>query len=126
MSTIKKTLSYLLVAIVVIGGIGYWIYDSSQPGKYDNFAKCLNDKGAVFFGAFWCPHCQNQKKAFGKSFKYVKYIECSTPDGRGQTKECKDKNIEGYPTWDFTDGSRESSEVPFPKLSEKTGCTLPN
>ncbi len=94
-------------------------------GKYDDFAKCLKDKGAVFYGAFWCSHCNNQKKAFGSAVEFLPYVECSTPDGKGQLQVCVDKNIEGYPTWVFPDGSRQSGEVPFETLSSKTGCTLP-
>ena len=26
------------------------------------------------YGTEWCPHCQDQKRAFGTSFKYVQYI----------------------------------------------------
>jgi len=33
--------------------------------------------------------------------------------------------IEGYPTWEFPDGSRQSGEVPFSQLSERSGCPLP-
>ncbi len=98
---------------------------NQAAGKYDDFAKCLKDKGAVFYGAFWCSHCQNQKKSFGTSVEFLPYVECSTPDGKGQLQVCIDKNIAGYPTWVFSDGSRQSGEVPFATLAAKTGCTLP-
>jgi thiol-disulfide isomerase/thioredoxin len=98
---------------------------STEPGKYDTFATCLKDAGATFYGAFWCPHCQAQKKAFGKSAKLLPYVECSTADGNGQTQICLDKNITGYPTWEFADGSRLSGEVPLEQLAEKTSCVLP-
>lgn len=98
---------------------------NQSAGKYDDFAKCLKDKGAVFYGAAWCPHCQNQKKEFGTSVQYVPYVECSTPDGKGQVQVCIDKDIQGYPTWIFADGSRQSGEVPFATLASKTGCALP-
>lgn len=93
--------------------------------KYADFAKCLKDKGAVFYGAFWCGHCQNQKKAFGASVDFLPYVECSTPDGKGQLAVCADKKIEGYPAWVFSDGSRQSGEAPFEQLASKTGCALP-
>jgi len=99
--------------------------NGSVSSQYDSFAKCLKEKGAVFYGAFWCPHCQNQKKIFGKSAKFLPYVECSTPDGRGQISLCQQKKIDGYPTWEFADGSRELGEVSLAKLSEKTGCPLP-
>ncbi len=119
-----KRLIVLLVGIAAIGIVS-WIYSQSQPGEYDAFAQCLKEKGAVFYGAFWCPHCQNQKKMFGRSAKLLPYIECSTADGRSQLQICKTKNIEGYPTWEFSDGSRLTGEIPLATLSEQTSCELP-
>lgn len=116
---------WLVVAGVAAGGIAWFVYWNSQPGKLDDFAKCLKDKEAVFYGAFWCGHCQNQKTMFGKSKKYLPYVECSTPDSRGQLAVCAEKKVETYPTWEFADGSRETGEVPLEMLAEKTGCVLP-
>ena len=93
---------------------------------YDNFTTCLKEKGAVMYGAFWCSHCQAQKKLFGTSEKLLPYVECSTADGKAQTQVCQDKNIEGYPTWIFADGFRQASEMSFNDLSTKTSCALPN
>lgn len=120
-----------VIALLVVGTIvsvvtGFGkIGDDTTPGKYDEFAMCLKDKGAVFYGAFWCPHCQNQKKMFGKSAKLLPYVECSTPDGNGQTQICIDKNISGYPTWEFADGSQLNGEVSLEQLASKTSCALP-
>lgn len=98
---------------------------SSLPGKYDTFATCLKDEGAVFYGAFWCSHCQNTKKMFGSSQRLLPYVECSTSDGRSQVQECADKNITSYPTWKFADGSELLGEVTMEQLAEKTSCQLP-
>ncbi|MFZ2149611.1 MAG: hypothetical protein WAV15_00405 [Minisyncoccia bacterium] len=98
---------------------------SAGPGIYDEFATCLKDKGAVFYGAFWCPHCQSQKKLFGSSQKLLPYVECSTADGRGQTQACIEKGITSYPTWEFADGSKLNGEIPLAQLAEKTSCVLP-
>lgn len=114
----------LFVIIAIIGLVGYVIYNYNQPGELDAFAQCLKDNGAVFYGAFWCPHCQTQKKMFGKSEKMIAYVECSTPDGRSQNQTCRNKNIEGYPTWEFADGSRLSGEIELTVLAEKTSCAL--
>ncbi len=113
------------VGLAVAIGIYFLVSANSKPGKLDEFTQCLKDKGAVFYGAFWCPHCQNQKAMFGKSAKLLPYTECSTPDGKDRLAVCKEKNITGYPTWEFADGSRESGEISLQKLSEKTGCQLP-
>lgn len=96
-----------------------------EPAALDMFASCLKNKGATFYGAFWCPHCQNQKKLFGGSVDLLPYVECSTPDSKGQTQICIDKEVKSYPTWEFADKSRETGELSLSKLAEKTGCPLP-
>jgi thiol-disulfide isomerase/thioredoxin len=115
----------LLAGLVALGGIALVLWWYTSPGKYDDFAKCLTDKGAKFYGAFWCPHCQAQKKMFGRSAKYLPYVECSTPNGKGQLEVCKEKRIDGYPLWEFADGERKSGEVSVDELSRKTSCPLP-
>ncbi|MEK7541854.1 MAG: thioredoxin domain-containing protein [Patescibacteria group bacterium] len=121
----SRLIVWIAIITVLAGGALLLVRYQSQPGALDLFAQCLKEKGAIFYEAFWCPHCQNQKAMFGKSAKLLPYVECSTPDGKSQLQICKDKNIEGYPTWEFTDGSRESGEVSLGRLSEKTGCPLP-
>jgi hypothetical protein len=116
--------------IVVLAFIGFVAWLIVTPGrvkvsKFDSFAMCIKDSGAVFYGAFWCPHCQTQKKMFESAEQYLPYVECSTPDGKGQLKICQDKKITGYPTWIFKDGSQLSGEVPLKDLAEKTSCVLP-
>lgn len=115
---------FLFLPLLVILFLGFWVYNKNQPGKLDNFTQCLKEK-AIFYGAFWCPHCQSQKKLFGNSEKYLPYVECSTPNGKEQAQECQEKNIQTYPTWEFEDGSRESGELSLQILSGKTGCSLP-
>ncbi len=117
----------VILAVFLLGGaVSYFSYqETTAPSIYDGFAQCLKDKGVTFFGAFWCPHCQAQKKMFGSAQKNLPYVECSTPNGQGQTQECRDKGVKNYPTWEFADGTRETGEVSFAKLSEKSGCPLP-
>lgn len=124
-----KNLSLIITIIILSIGLGlavFWLQkENSKPGIYDKFAQCLKDKDAVFYGAFWCSHCQNQKAMFGKSAKLLPYVECSTADGKNQVLACKEKNIEAYPTWEFADRSRLTGEVSLDTLAEKTGCLLP-
>lgn len=126
-STPRKLLIGALIALVAVGVI--WFIAVSiqppQPGKLDAFASCLKDKGALFYGAWWCPHCQNQKKESGNSAHLLPYIECSTPDGQSQNTICTEKGIQSYPTWVFKDGSRLTGEIPLDQLAQKTGCVLP-
>lgn len=123
----NRTLGILIALLVVIGLGGIWYISnsiSSGPGQYDTFAQCLGDKGAKFYGAFWCPHCAEQKALFGKSAKKLPYIECSTPDGRGQTEECTAVGISNYPTWEFATGTRQTGVLTLAQLSEKTSCPI--
>ena len=128
----KQTLiSVIVIAVAVIGGLVILQTASNKeagkPGQYDALASCLGEKGATFYGAFWCPHCNNQKKAFGKSDKLLPYVECSTPDGKEQTQVCTDNQIQSYPTWIFADGTRVTGEQTPESLAKKTSCeaTLP-
>ncbi|MFA7245473.1 MAG: thioredoxin domain-containing protein [Candidatus Magasanikbacteria bacterium] len=124
----KKTKNITIISIIIII-LSIAIYSlvsyNQKPGKLDEFAKCLQDKGAVFYGAFWCSHCNAQKETFGKSAKYLPYVECSTVDSNGQLPVCTNQKIEGYPTWIFADGSRQSGELSLQELAEKTSCQLP-
>ena len=116
---------WLFVLILVIGTISISVLSKSATGKLDSFAACIAEKNATFYGAFWCPHCQAQKRMFGASQQLLPYHECSTPDGKGQRPECTELKIEQYPTWVFADGSRLTGEVTLANLAEKTGCELP-
>jgi hypothetical protein len=61
------------------------------------FAEFLNKRGAKFYGAYWCPHCTNQKRLFGEEAQSaVPYVECA-----------RDAQIDGqlYP------GSRELKDL---------------
>jgi hypothetical protein len=76
------------------------------------------------YGSYLCPHCDDQKKLFGDSFQYVRYVECSVPGSRQMSSVCQIAQIKHVPTWAFSDGSREIGLVPLKKLSEKTGCAI--
>lgn len=125
----KKTWIFGILAVIVLlllilpsGITGFSIFGGNRD--YDSFAKCLTEKGVKMYGAYWCPHCSNQKKMFGSSWKYVNYIECSLPNAAGQTEICKAAGIEGYPTWDFGDGERQSGELTIGQLSQLSGCAV--
>lgn len=120
----KTIISWVITLIIIGGFVSLLVVQAKKPGKYDTLAQCINQSGAKFYGAFWCPHCQATKAMFGKSAKLLPYIECSTPDGKGQLPICAEKDIKGYPTWTFTDGSQLSGEQTLQVLAEKTACPL--
>lgn len=116
---------WIILLVIVVIGVGSSFFVNRGPGQLDPFTQCLKDKGAIFYGAFWCSHCQATKKLFGKSAPLLPYVECSTPDGQNQTQICKDKQISGYPTWIFADGSILTGERTLQELADKTSCELP-
>lgn len=114
------------VLVLTVGGFAAWkIVDAVTPGKYDDFAKCLGEKGLTFYGAYWCPHCQAQKALFGKSVKYLPYVECAVADSSDQAQACKDAGVTGYPTWTGPDGWRMEQQLELTDLAKESGCQLP-
>ena len=101
------------VGVIILAAIVYSIYSFNQPGQYDNFAKCLSEKGAVMYGALdWCKFTQAQKAMFGKSFKYLNYHEYTELPG-----------IKKTPTW-IINGAWQENVQSFDKLASLTGCKL--
>jgi len=118
----------MVIGIIFVGVVALFVFANQQasgPTNLSPFASCLKDKGALFYGAYWCPHCQNQKAMFGTAVKDLPYIECSALDGQSQLQICIQNKIESYPTWVFKDGTRMTGEIPLKTLAEKTGCALP-
>ncbi|OQB05715.1 MAG: hypothetical protein BWY19_00848 [bacterium ADurb.Bin212] len=95
--------------------------DSSQDKEWiEGLAKKLTEKGVVMYGAYWCSHCNNQKKMFGDAVKYIDYVECD-PSGEGANPdECKANEIEGYPTWIY-EGTKYPGEMSLEKLAQIVG-----
>jgi len=125
-SSQSKAVITLATVVLVVLPIVIWAklsFKSPEAGQYDDLAKCLAAKNVRMYGAYWCVHCQTQKKAFGNSWQYIEYIECSLPGGKGQTEECNEAGIKGYPTWDLGKGERLSGEVSIEQLAEKSGCS---
>ena len=115
-SKLTKTKYYAIAAIiaaVILATAAYSVYSVSRPGPYDNFAKCIAEKGAVMYGALdWCKYTQAQKAMFGKSFKFVNYREYNELPG-----------IKKTPTW-VINGAWYENVQSFDKLSALTGCKL--
>lgn len=122
--------SYYLYGAAVLVVVGLIVFAANStigqnaPSPYDDFASCLTTAGVSMYGAWWCPHCEQQKDLFGSAFDHVNYVECSTA-ARTMNQTCKDAGIEGYPTWEFSDGSRASGEQSLETLAQKSGCALP-
>ncbi len=106
----KKRFRVITISAAIFLILGSWIaYSFLSPGKYDDFAKCLTEKGAVMYGEDWCKYTNAQKGMFGKSFKYINY----------QVKE----NLRKRPTW-VIDGESYETVQSFERLAALTGCKI--
>ncbi len=83
-------------------------------------AKFLTSKGAVFYGAYWCPHCQDQKKLFGDAMQYITYVECDPKGENAQPDKCTAAGVEGYPTWTIN-GQKVSGTQTLSQLAQLSG-----
>jgi hypothetical protein len=118
-------IALVLVALGAAWG-GYDYYSYTHVSTLDGFAKCVTSKDARMYGAWWCPHCADQKEEFGYAFQYVSYVECGEENKpQSENARCKDAGIKNFPTWQFADGSRVEGVLPLMQLSQKTGCKLP-
>lgn len=119
----------VIIAAVIIAALGatYFVGYYRHSHQYDEFARCLKQHDVKMYGAYWCPHCAEQKAMFDASFKYVNYIECGIPGTTSRIQQvCTDAGIKHFPTWQFPPmGERVEGAVPLPDLSLRTGCALP-
>ncbi len=99
---------------------GWPVTTQSGPAEIE-LAEHLTAKGVLNYGAFWCPHCFEQKLLLGKeAFEKIKYIECDPAGKNPQTQACVDAGIQSFPTWEINGelmpGVRTAEE-----LAELTG-----
>jgi hypothetical protein len=114
------------VAILAAFALVYYLGIRKRTSRLDAFARCTAQSGAKMYGAYWCPHCLEQKETFGSAFQYVNYVECGIKgNAKGQTQACIDAGIKHYPTWVFANASRVEGKQDLTSLSQKTGCSLP-
>ncbi|MEE8442945.1 MAG: vitamin K epoxide reductase family protein, partial [Dehalococcoidia bacterium] len=86
-------------------------------------AKHLSETGAVMYGAYWCPHCADQKAIFGDAIEYINYVECDPKGEDGNPFQCALKRIQVYPTWEIG-GRMYEGVFQLQALAELSGLTL--
>ena len=120
-------LRYIVIAIVIVVAFAaaYYFGWHRHTSRLDAFAKCLTAKQAKMYGAYWCPHCEDQKEKFGSSFQYAPYVECGIKGSKAIEPVCTEAGIKRFPTWIFADGTRVEGAHELEFLGEQTGCSLP-
>jgi len=96
----------------------------SNSNNQNSLAKCLSEKGAKMYGAYWCPHCQDQEIMFG-GLKVLQdnnlYVECDANGDNANPTACSQAGIEGYPTW-VIGGKKYAGAQSLDKLKQLSGC----
>jgi len=141
----KKWLFVGVALIVIIAGLGIIFFASNKVGDKngkttssengqvsgastqnenaaykEKLAKYLKEKGMILYGAYWCPHCKEQKELFGDAAQYLDYVECDAKGEGANPDECVARGIEGYPTWIY-EGKQYSGTQSLEKLAEIVG-----
>ncbi|WP_026073015.1 thioredoxin domain-containing protein [Nodosilinea nodulosa] len=91
---------------VVVGALlvfGCGPQGATGEASYEaQLAQHLAATGAVMYGAYWCPHCADQKAMFKHAAYQLPYIECAADGENAQPELCQQKGIKGYPTWEIS------------------------
>lgn len=107
----------IVATVVLVGTLGMYASINNPraettPGGYNittdssqaeiSLAQHLKQVGAKMYGAFWCPHCHDQKQLFGQeAVAQLNYIECD-PKGKNPRPDlCQAAKIQGFPTWEI-------------------------
>jgi uncharacterized membrane protein len=107
------------------GQAGPPITTASGPAEIA-LAEYLKDSGASMYSAWWCPHCHEQKQAFGaEAVALLPNVECDPEGINPQTDLCRSKSgVTGFPTWEIN-GEFYPGAQPLQRLAELSGYTGP-
>ncbi|MCP9801369.1 hypothetical protein [Synechococcus sp. RedBA-s] len=99
------------------GSLGEAVSPSTAEQKA--LVEHLRTRGAIFYGAWWCPHCFQQKNLFGtEAGRRLPYVECDK-DQAGRER-CQSATIRAFPTWDL-DGERREGLLTIEELGVWSG-----
>jgi uncharacterized membrane protein len=108
---------------------------STPSGEAETqLAAHLKQTGATMYGAYWCPHCCEQKQLFGQTaMKQLSYVECGDDGPNAQPAVCRAIAPEiqaqtgekfGFPTWKIN-GKYYAGRKTLPELAQLTGYKGP-
>jgi thiol-disulfide isomerase/thioredoxin len=93
-----------------------------EDPKVSALAQHLKKEGVLFYGASWCPHCQEQKRLFGASVSRLPYIECNVAGPTvPQSVACTSAGIQTYPTWIIHGRAIVGQVLTLSQLAEASG-----
>jgi uncharacterized membrane protein/glutaredoxin len=83
------------------GEVGPPVTTTSGPSEIQ-LAQHLSATDAKMYGAYWCPHCHDQKQLFGETAaKEIPYVECAEGGQNAQVSLCRSvEGLTGFPSWE--------------------------
>jgi hypothetical protein len=127
---IRRTLLLVALALLAMGSsVGTALAEptsaapraAASTSKQSDLARHLRLVGAVFYGAWWCPHCTHQKEMFGSAaLELLPYVECDKDDAGRQ--RCEAAQVRAYPTW-VLKGERRLGVLSLDELALWSGYT---
>jgi glutaredoxin len=98
-----------------------WEVNTTSGDAEIALAEHLTKAEIKMYGAFWCPHCHEQKLLFGKeALEKLEYIECAEGGENAQPLVCRANGIEGYPAWQI-DGEIQGGVQSLQRLASLSG-----
>lgn len=98
-----------------------WKITTQSEADEIALAKHITAIGGKMYGAFWCPHCFEQKQLFGEqAFKEIDYVECDAAGKNPQVDACRAADIKSFPTWKVKDKTLAGTQL-LDKLAQETG-----
>jgi uncharacterized membrane protein len=93
-------LGALSAAVTVAVGVTAFSEATPDSTGFDAaLARHLTKAGAIMYGAYWCPHCAEQKTLFGAAARLLPYVECDPRGAQAQPQVCERADVRVYPTW---------------------------
>ena len=127
---IRRTLLLVALALLAMGSsVGTALAEptsaapqaAASTSRQSDLARHLRLVGAVFYGAWWCPHCTHQKEMFGSAaLELLPYVECDKDDAGRQ--RCEEAQVRAYPTW-VLKGERRLGVLSLDELALWSGYT---
>ncbi|MCX5963705.1 MAG: vitamin K epoxide reductase family protein [Cyanobacteria bacterium] len=121
-------------AITNAAGNTFFLVDTTSGDSETQLAKHLKETGAKMYGAYWCPHCCEQKQLFGKeAMKEFNYVECADDGKNADAKACASIRPEaekqtgqsfGFPSWEVG-GKFYAGRQTLADLAKNSGYTGP-
>ncbi len=114
-----------VVAIgILVGGYALSAPRAAAQDYAQGLAAHLAATEAKFYGAYWCPHCADQKALFGPAARLLPYIECDPRSPVGQLQVCLSRQIRAFPTWEIA-GQRIEGVLALEDLARLSGYPPP-